>query len=1091
MEDFRNFFEQDYQGTEAFINQIISPVFGNRFRSINEDILDSNPNYKPTAERANILSIIRIGLCDLDVPMEFFDITLNKIVNLSHSRVYIQQLLRQLMETYSAALIVFHYPDNKGEWRVSYISKGSNAADATSAKRYTYLMGANQKCRTAADRFAILANKEKNVANITEAFSVETLTKEFYKELFDWYQWALSSDKGFEVTYPNDTSTEVDDRKIDEHIIRLITRIMFVWFIKQKSLVPETIFKTEELKQLLTNFDPLSKDSANYYNAILQNLFFATLNKPINEREFASLGSFQEQKEHYGIKTFFRDAKEGSWFKKSKEEVIQLFNGVPFLNGGLFECLDKENADGKIYYYDGFSRVAGRQKRAFLPNCLFFDPQKGLIPLLDKYNFTVEENTPSDVEVALDPELLGKVFENLLGAFNPETKETARKQSGSFYTPREIVNYMVDESMIAYLTNACSDIDVEIVRRLFSQDTLPDELKQSPEKSKRLAIAIKAAKMLDPACGSGAFPMGMLNRMLDIVQKLENNSSNYETKLYLIEHCIYGIDIQTIAVQITKLRFFISLICEQTPTKDVATNYGIIALPNLETKFVAANTLIGLIKKPAQGNLFEDPTGEIEKTKLALNDIRHKHFSATNAHQKKEYRKHDAILREKLAKLLEENGDFAPEDALQLSTWYPYDQNTSSKFFDTEWMFGIKGGFDMVVGNPPYVDSEHMVVSDLENRELYAKNYTSTIGNWDLFVPFIEIGIKLGSILSLIIPNKLISQDYAIKIRQLILEKQLIEIRDYSRQNVFPIADVYPVTILLKNCKICDSSNVKITTMKSIEIVEKINILQNEMLKNYPWDLFFLNHELSSIFIKLLNNKIQFKDFLNFSSPCTVTEAYQIKDILIDSNSIGNSKKLINSGTIDKYVSKWGVDKTTYIKSQYLYPIISDIDIKILNERRYIQSVTKKVIIANMTSNLEAFLDINCEYLAGKSTVIGIGDDSSLFYIVSLLNSNLISKYYKSVHHSTKMKGGALSVTADRLGEIPLPKNDLYQEAICEIAKKIIQIKSLKPISDTSIFEQQIDNLVYKLYDLTYDEVKVVEPDFGMSEEEYAAIVIE
>jgi len=296
MEDFRNFFEQDYQGTEAFINQIITPVFGNIFSPSNENILDTNPNCKSAAERANILSINRFGSCELDVPMEFFDITLNNCVNLAHSRVFIQQLLRQLMETFSAALIVFHYPDNEGEWRVSYVSKGSNASDATSAKRYTYLMGANQKCRTAAERFAVLTNKEKSVANITEAFSVETLTREFYKELFNWYEWALSENDGFEVTFPNDTSTEADDRKIDEHIIRLITRLMFVWFIKQKKLVPQNIFKTEELKQLLNNFNPTSKESGNYYNAILQNLFFATLNKPINEREFASLGSFQEQK---------------------------------------------------------------------------------------------------------------------------------------------------------------------------------------------------------------------------------------------------------------------------------------------------------------------------------------------------------------------------------------------------------------------------------------------------------------------------------------------------------------------------------------------------------------------------------------------------------------------------------------------------------------------------------------------------------------------------------------------------------------------------------------------------------------------------
>lgn len=555
--DFKTIFEQAFCGFDAFTNEVIKPVFG--------EITPFKKSFKGQlneAEKHIIQDVICWGEIKLATDgdlMQIFEVLLQPNVKLSRNRVTIQAFIRRELLPYTAALIVFHYTDNELEWRVSYVSKGSNTADATSAKRYTYLMGRNQKCRTAAERFAILANKEKTEVNITEAFSVESLTRDFYKELFAWYQWALSDDNGFAVTYPNDTNTETDDRKIDEHIIRLITRLMFVWFIKQKKLVPEKIFKTDEINNILTAFDPTSTNSGNYYNAILQNLFFATLNKPINEREFATETNYQGKDEHYGIKTLFRDAKEGSWFKKSKNEIIDLFKEVPFLNGGLFECLDKENADGKIYYYDGFSRKAGRQKRAFLPNCLFFDPEKGIIPLLEKYNFTVEENTPSDVEVALDPELLGKVFENLLGAFNPETKETARKQSGSFYTPREIVNYMVDESLIAYLANACPELEEASIRHLFIHDELAEELAQSSEKRNKLATAIRSVKILDPACGSGAFPMGMLNRMLDLIHKLTNNSiTHYETKLHLIENCIYGIDIQTIAVQITKLRFFIS-----------------------------------------------------------------------------------------------------------------------------------------------------------------------------------------------------------------------------------------------------------------------------------------------------------------------------------------------------------------------------------------------------------------------------------------------------------------------------------------------------------------------------------------------------
>ena len=592
-----------------------------------------------------------------------YEVNITPELRLERNKVGLRNLMRKVYTNDAdAALIVFSQGTT---WRFTYASEltlenketGKRERRQTDPKRYTYILGEHRFCRTAVERFGSikpvnLLTPKISIKEIEKAFSVETLTKDFYKDLFVWYQWALSDDDGFEVTYPNDTSTEADDRKIDEHLIRLITRLMFVWFIKQKNLIPEQIFQTSELNNILKDFDPISKISGNYYNAILQNLFFATLNKAINEREFAKVGSFQEQREHYGIKTLYRNTETGSWFKITNNEVLQLFKKVPFLNGGLFECLDKENETGKIFYYDGFSRRAGRQKRAFLPNCLFFDPEKGLIPILEKYNFTVEENTPNDIEIALDPELLGNVFENLLGAYNPETKETARKQSGSFYTPREIVNYMVDESLIAYLKTACPDIPVETIHQLFNSETLPVDLQSTPEVTERLALKLKEAKILDPACGSGAFPMGILNRMLDLLKKLhtEDRHSIYDLKLQLIEKCIYGIDIQTIAVQISKLRFFISLICEQVPTDNSDENYGITSLPNLETKFVAANTLIGLKVDFSDKLDFQDDNLVELKTKLW--NIRHKHFLAGNAHEKHALRKEDEKLRGQIKQYL-------------------------------------------------------------------------------------------------------------------------------------------------------------------------------------------------------------------------------------------------------------------------------------------------------------------------------------------------------------------------------------------------------------------------------------------------------
>ena len=249
---------------------------------------------------------------------------------------------------------------------------------------------------------------------------------------------------------------------------------MFVWFIKQKGLVPNCLFEETDLQKILTDFDPLSTEQGNYYNAILQNLFFATLNRAIEDEE--GIRGFAKLKGQRDVKTLYRYAE---MFNLREEDIIQLFSEVPFLNGGLFECLDKtKKIDGveTPYNYDGFSRndfkfANGRYRhRAFIPNQFFFEPEQGLLSILKRYNFTIEENTPNEQQVALDPELLGKVFENLLGAYNPETKETARNQSGSFYTPREIVSYMVDESLIAYLG------DTPLVRSMFKDDFVPDEL---------------------------------------------------------------------------------------------------------------------------------------------------------------------------------------------------------------------------------------------------------------------------------------------------------------------------------------------------------------------------------------------------------------------------------------------------------------------------------------------------------------------------------------------------------------------------------------------------------------------------------------
>lgn len=536
----------------------------------------------------------------------------------------------------------------------------------------------------------------------TKVFNSELLTKKFYNDLFEWYQWAV--DPETKVTFPGDADVQNDDREnIDTRVIRLITRLMFVWFIKQKHLIPDCIFDIDHLKKILKDFDPLSTTEANYYQAILQNLFFGTLNRAIIEdgetRNFAS----NSKKDLTNLYRYGNGDKDGGLFAISDEEVIEMFANVPYLNCGLFECLDKTKTfDGvdRRYYNDGFSR--NNQKfadgtyryRAVVPNILFFEPEKGLISIFEKYVFTIEENTPQDVQVALDPELLGKVFENLLGAYNPETKETARNQSGSFYTPREIVQYMVNESLVAHLKRTVGAHLEAQFRDLLDFSTETVDLTDADKKA--ILHSLFTCKILDPACGSGAFPMGMLQQMVHILQQVDPdntqwkdvllemavdesrrafgiveeeerkkklleieetfnnalNSPDYTRKLYIIESCIYGVDIQPIAMLITRLRFFITLICEQTDIKwdKPEENFGIKTLPNLESKFVAANSLIDA--DIHQYNEDWTKNEELAILKDELMAIRRRHFYTRKRNEKMRLLREDERKREQIHTLI-------------------------------------------------------------------------------------------------------------------------------------------------------------------------------------------------------------------------------------------------------------------------------------------------------------------------------------------------------------------------------------------------------------------------------------------------------
>lgn len=773
---------------------------------------------------------------------------------------------------------------------------------------------------------------------------------------------------------------------------------------------------------------------------------------------------------------------------------------------------------------------------------MFFDEKKGIIPLLRRYNFTVEENAPNEVQVALEPELLGKVFENLLGSFNPETKETARKQSGSFYTRREIVDYMVDESLITYLQNKLPHVEKNLLRALFENEQLPKDLAYNSNLRNVIATQLKAIKILDPACGSGAFPMGILNRMVEVLEKLNvNNESIYDLKLHLIEECIYGIDIQPIAIQISKLRFFISLVVEQEDIdiNEPDDNYGVLTLPNLETKFVAANTLIGIKAKPKQHNLFEDPL--IEETKQKLLNIRHEHFYAKTAGAKKRLRELDSKLRDKLADLLKENKEFAPKDALQLSQWNPYDQNTSSSFFDMEWMFGIKEGFDLIIGNPPYI--KEYVFKDAFDGFRDSIYYKGKMDLWHGFSCICIDYLKKNGILTFIAQNNWVTNYGAEKMRnKVIKDTKIINITDFNHYMIFESADIQTsVMIFQKDNKTevydFDFRKLHHSNNKYSDVIDVINKVQNKNTLYRPnfkrsaymgKYLLFNEERIENILFKVINKgnfylskdevangihshhdsiskkmKSIIKDS-NIGDGIFVLSENEISDLKINQQERQLLKPFYDSKSLKRYYgNKKFVPKKYIIYTDSTFKDQSQMN-NFPNLKKHLDKYKKVITSDNKPYGLHrsreedfflgekiislrkcsdrptfTYTDFDC-YVSATFYVIKT-NRINLKYLTALLNSTLYKFWFK---YKGKMQGPNYQIDKQPLLDIPIfDVNNTTKEKIIGVVDSILEKK--KEEIDTTELEHQIDVMVYTLYNLNYQEVKIIEPEFPITQEKY------
>lgn len=1106
----------------------------------------------------------KLGTCG-SLELDVFEITHTS----SHdARVGIAQDAFRLMlhKSYNNRALVIFKQEGSRQYRFSLLQIEASQEDNSSRitrsfsnpRRYSFLMGEGAHVKTP-NQFLLekgkLMLKDGSYFNdLQERFSVEVLTKLFYKELSDWYFWALK-----QVKFPSEPTLiqatalgKNHEDLVKEHnatnVIRMLTRLLFVWFIKQKGLIPEELFDEKELENnILTELNPIKqtgmfthtgKDSV-YYKAILQNLFFASLNcpiKPQSDDEDKRERGFRRDNSDFANDWLFRYRK----YFKNPDFFVNLINSkVPFLNGGLFECLDDKH--NKIYV-DGFTDNLPKSERLVVPDYIFFgrdenvdlsddygdtSPQfkqasvKGLINILKTYNFTVEENTPAEIEVALDPELLGKVFENLLASFNPETKTTARKQTGSFYTPREIVNYMVDESLIAYFKGK-TEIEEEKIRTLFQYTD--EEHKLTSSQVDELVNALYECKILDPACGSGAFPMGILQKLVHILQKADpdnqkwekvqkekaeielqraldiddkkdrenrlmeisnafdvtKNTPDYARKLYLIENCIYGVDIQPIATQISKLRFFISLVVDQkNNTND--ENFGIIPLPNLETKFVTANTLIG-INRPT-GQLSLSNTDEIKKLQEELRVCRHKIFSAKTKKTKQKYRQLDKEKRLAIANELKENG-WNNTDADNLAGWDPYNQNASSPFFDPEWMFGLQrengglnsadsaGFFDVVIGNPPYV-----LIDKKEFKKKYY-HYFLQEGKIDLYRLFIEISVtKLvahNGILAYITPNTFLTIPSCKKLRKYMLEKNtFIAINDYD-MSIFN-ASVNSVVFVLRKILIDEyKTDIRIIS-KNESKVYSIDI-KKDSLKNEKYEIRInLDNNLNDLYYKFSKDTVKLKDIKGIElclgeQPYhnTIHSQQQIKSRFLHSKFKINNNYLREYGgkNIYKYALKVRDDNWLDFSAElYTKP-----DIKFFSDERIIlREIVGKTLTATFVEDV---------FLVNKSVYIilysGANRSFYLKYILALLNSKIIGFFVSTFGDKSKQ---ALfpRITMQTLKNIPIKISIEHQQPIITLVNQILEAKHANPQADTSALEAQIDQLVYELYGLTQEEIDIIE----------------
>ncbi len=1082
-----------------------------------------------------------------------FSVCLNKGDAVQRARGMQRNFVKALIEKggCAAAIVAFYTGEDKSKWRLSFIrldyefSKGKITEKLTPAKRYSYLVGGNDKyrepCHTAKKRLYPIFmedNANPGIDDLEEAFSVEKVTNEFfnlYKEKYIELKEYLESNEDFmnEAAYRNFTS--------EQFAKKLMGQIVFLYFIQKKGwLGVEAIPVTLTEKQYKNAFFARGTKSREIVPKVYAQqadgtyrIMFKELQALSDEDEKTLAGIVKGKPWGTGPKDFMRKIFDGcidsgkNYFDDYLEPLFYtglnknrgengfyapLHRRIPFMNGGLFEQLDNYEWENNNFNIPNelFSNAATKGRDA-----------DGILDIFDRYNFTMNEDEPMEREVAIDPEMLGKVFENLL-----DVKD--RKSKGAFYTPREIVHYMCQETLINHLVTKTELPEEDIRDFVLYGDLMKDEdtTKSAREGNKEMLISprifdmnsgtnrlkelddiLANVKVADLAVGSGAFPLGMLNEIVKARETLSAymaigmdgfhkksfyayDRQPYALKVNTIKNCIFACDIEPSAVDIAKLRLWLSIVIDDEISENVGN--GMFnehteprTLPNLEYNIICGNSLIdefegfSLITESVllhnesenrQQNIFQSSVDGLISKLIELQD---KLFFIKDHNEKEETKQEiQKIYDDIILEQIQGNPDVVED--------YYNTKSMSSKPFIL-WqlyfprVFRDNGGFDIVIGNPPYVDSEEMTRSMPEEREIYTKKYSCAKGNWDLFVLFIEKGmdsLKKNGIISYIVPNKLVAAPYTEALRRKIAQNQVQEMRDYSNVTVFKTAAVYPVVFRVKMDE--QKKPVIMDVMADMEQVSNHNeIDEKTFYADINWDKYFNSSQDALAIIDKMSKFPPLKSIATVNGAATVNEAYLVKEFIYDDDGgCSEIKKFINTGGLDPYKSTWGIEYIRYLKGKYMKPVVKISDLKEMSKKRYKESVTEKIIVGGMTKILECYYDSG-EYLAGKSTTLVYGCEH-LKYITALLNSRLMTFYYLLFYNSMSLAGGFYRIGAPQIKELPIviPSDDIIGEVEKYVDVLLDKQDDIKACNNAM---RKIDNIIYRLYGLTDKEIEIVE----------------